>query len=221
MRNFWCFYNNGKYKVVCSGSAIYIYDENDNELARFKDLTCVYSGAFQPNKNKFVAKSSLGSFAVYDLDKLQLIKVVVLDGGEDGFAFTPNGKYFYNIEKSLNSLSSKLVVYDTVNYKVIDSYFNEDDSLKLDIIEFDTSNNCYILGYKMNLKGIFKHGFIGIFKDGKIINQKFMNSKRYKNILYFKKVNNNEPTKKYIERNYTEKYNKEKWTTLSEEYFKL
>lgn len=48
-----------------------------------------------------------------------------------------------------------------------------------------------------------------------------MNSKRYKNILYFKKVNNNEPTKKYIERNYTEKYNKEKWTTLSEEYLKL
>jgi len=221
MRNFWGFYNNGKYKVGCSGSAIYIYDENNNELARFQDLSCIYSGAFQPNKNIFLAKSSLGSFAVYDLDKLRLIKVVVLDGGEDGFAFTPNGKYFYNIEKYLNSSSSKLVVYDSVNYKVVDSYFNEDDSLKLDIIEFDTSNNCYILGYKMNSKGMFKHGFIGIFQDGKIINQKFMNGKRYKNILYFKKVNVNEPTKKYIEKNYSEKYNKEKWTTLSEEHLKL
>ena len=200
MRNFLGFYNNGKYKVGCSGTSIYIYDGNDNELARFKDLSCVYSGAFQPNKNIFLAKSSLGSFAVYDLDKLKLIKVVVLDGGEDGFAFTHNGKYFYNIEKSLNSTSSKLVVYDTVNYKIVDSYFNENNCLKLDIIEFDASDNCYILGYKMNSKGMFKHGFIGIFQAGKIINPKFMNYKRYKNILYFKKVNVNEPTKNILKK---------------------
>ena len=74
MRKFWGFYDNGSYRVGCNGGTIYIYDQANKELTKFKDIPYAYDGAFQPNTNLFAAKSTEGSLAVYDLDRLALVK---------------------------------------------------------------------------------------------------------------------------------------------------
>ena len=73
MRNFWGYYDNGKYRVGCNGGTVYIYDQNNKELAKFKDIRYAYKGKFLPNSNKIIIKSTEGLLAVYDLDKLDLI----------------------------------------------------------------------------------------------------------------------------------------------------
>lgn len=85
MRNFWGFYDNGTYHVGCSGATLYVYDQNNKELGRFKDIPYVYTGAFQAKSNIFVAKSAEGLLAVYDLDDLKLLKKIVINhcGGQD------------------------------------------------------------------------------------------------------------------------------------------
>lgn len=74
MRKFWGFYDNGRCRVGCNGGTVYIYDQANRELAKFQDIPYAYGGAFQPNTNLFVAKSIAGSLAVYDLDRLALVK---------------------------------------------------------------------------------------------------------------------------------------------------
>ena len=58
MPKFYAFFDNGTYKVGCTGGSIYVFDQNNTELARFKGLSCIYQGAFRPGTNVFVAKSN-------------------------------------------------------------------------------------------------------------------------------------------------------------------
>ena len=58
MRKFYGFFDNRKYKVGCNGGTIYVYDQNETELTRFKGLSCTYRGAFRPGTNRFIAKST-------------------------------------------------------------------------------------------------------------------------------------------------------------------
>ena len=43
MKKFGGFYENEKFKVGCNGASIYVYDTNDIELARFKDIQYAYT----------------------------------------------------------------------------------------------------------------------------------------------------------------------------------
>ena len=91
MPKFYAFFDNGTYKVGCTGGSIYVFDQNDQELARFKGLSCIYQGAFRPGTNVFVAKSNVGYLLVYDLDTLSLLRKVSITriGAQDsGFAFS-------------------------------------------------------------------------------------------------------------------------------------
>ena len=72
MRKFWTFLDNGTYRVGCNGGTLYVYDQNNRELAKFKDLTYAYTGAFHPGKNLFALKSTGGGLAFYDLDEMRL-----------------------------------------------------------------------------------------------------------------------------------------------------
>ena len=97
MRKFWGFYDNGTYRVGCSGATIYLYDQSDRELCKFRDIPYAYTGAFQPHTNRFAAKSTDGSLAFYDLDGRALLKKITIThiGAQDeGFAFSPDGRLF-------------------------------------------------------------------------------------------------------------------------------
>lgn len=137
MRKFWGFYDNGRCRVACNGGTVYIYDQANRELAKFQDIPYAYGGAFQPNTNLFVAKSTAGSLAVYDLDRLALVKKIVITriGAQDeGFAFTPDGTYFYNIEKPVQSTRTQLTVYRTSDFEVCGVYFADDRELVLEAL---------------------------------------------------------------------------------------
>ena len=99
MKKFYGFFDNGKYKVGCNGGTIYVYDQNENELAKFKGFSCTYKGAFRPGTNVFVAKSIVDHLLVFDLDKLSLVKKIKFSrvGGcqDEGFAFSSTGDLFY------------------------------------------------------------------------------------------------------------------------------
>ena len=120
LRNFWGLFDNGLYRVGCNGTTIYVFDQENRELAKFKDITYAYHGAFQPNTNIFVAKSIAGKLAVYDLDRLTLkkkISITRIGAQDEGFAFSPDGMYFYNIEKPVTSIRTQLAIYDTSDFQ--------------------------------------------------------------------------------------------------------
>ena len=45
MRRFWGFYKNESYCVGCNGATVYIYDKDENEIARFKNIPYAYTVA--------------------------------------------------------------------------------------------------------------------------------------------------------------------------------
>lgn len=116
MRRFWSFYQNESYQVGCSGRTVYIYDKAGNELAKFRDIPYAYTAAFMPGKNIIAVKSTEGRLGFYDLDSLCLLKRITITriGAQDeGFCFSPDGSFFYNIEKPITSLRTQLGVYET------------------------------------------------------------------------------------------------------------
>ena len=120
MRKFWGFYKNESYSVGCNGGTVYIYNSTGTELAKFRDFPYAYTAAFKPNSNVIAVKSTDGFLGFYDLDSLTLIKKITVTraGAQDeGFAFTPDGRYFYNIEKPVNSCQTQLSIYDAVSFE--------------------------------------------------------------------------------------------------------
>lgn len=101
IRKYWGVYNNGVYKVGCNGATIYVLDQNDSEICRFRDIPYAYDGEFQPGTNIFVAKSVYGYLAVYDLDQRALKHKITLThqtSHDQGFAFSLDGKLFYDLD---------------------------------------------------------------------------------------------------------------------------
>ena len=123
MKKFWGFYCNGTYQVGCQEHTMYLYDTQGHELAKFKNLRFAPRGAFRPGTNIFVLRSTEGRLAVYDCDQRKLLKKfnfsTVPYAQDDGFCFSPDGKLFYNIERSPNELTTRLTVYDTENYTLV------------------------------------------------------------------------------------------------------
>lgn len=129
MRKFWGFYKNESYSVGCNGSTVYIYDSTGTELAKFRDFPYAYTAVFKPNSNVIAVKSTEGFLGFYDLDSLALIKKITVTriGAQDeGFAFTPNGRYFYNIEKPVNSCQTQLSIYDAVSFEKMNTLFTNE-----------------------------------------------------------------------------------------------
>ena len=186
MRKFWGFYDNGKYRVGCSGQSIYVYNQEDVELARFQDMEYAYCGAFVPGTNVFVAKSTYPKMAVYDLDRLELVKKFRSGRAaaqDEGFAFTPDGAAFYNIE-SFRKLQTRLVIYDSMDFSVKEVLFSDRPKLFLQHIEFDAATgDCYLLGYTRADSMVYDYGFIARLIDGDISDPKRMDKWRYDYVM--------------------------------------
>lgn len=209
MRKFWGFYDNGTYRVGCNGGTVYIYDSQDKEIAKFRDFPYAYTAAFMPDKNIIAVKSTVGYIGFYNLDELKLIKkhVVTKIGAQDeGFSFSPDGGFFYNIEKPVSSCRTQLSIYETETFGKVKTLFSERTDLCLCQIEFDTnSDTCYILGFmRSKIDGAFDYGLIGLLnvEEADITDIKKLTEKQFNYADAYKSWEMNGFTEKSLQWNY-------------------
>lgn len=127
MRKFWSYIKNNEFLVGCSGQTVYVYDKNENELAKFKDIKYANDAAFSPTEKILAVKSTDVWLAFYSLDTMKIIKKVRLKKTNSqpqdmGFAFSPDGSLFYNIEYQ-DDLTTDIVVYETENFTEVNRFF--------------------------------------------------------------------------------------------------
>lgn len=183
-------YYNGKYYVGCNGATIYVYNNDEEELAKLRDINYVYTGAFKPDSNIFVAKSGTGRLAIYDLDELKLIKKFRYgeDGAQDGsFAFSPDGKYFYNIERKDREVYTRVTIYETEGFTVVDKLFDKYECMGIDYIDFtDKSNECYMIGrFYERGNNEYPRYYVWKLVDNIIQDKKKLNVDTYDNVCHY------------------------------------
>lgn len=154
---------------------MYLYDSEDHELARFKDIAYAYHGTFKPHSNIFLLKSTAGRIAVYDCDEQKLLhkfKYSDIDAAQDGgFCFSPDGKQFMNIEIAGPNVHSRLSIYDTQSFSPTTRLFETDESLALCDIEYDEAIKSYaLLFFRRDDQGTYQRGYVGKL-DGDQITQ--------------------------------------------------
>lgn len=224
MRKFWGFYDNGTYRVGCSGATIYLYDQSDRELCKFRDIPYAYTGAFQPHTNRFAAKSTDGSLAFYDLDGRALLKKIVITriGAQDeGFAFSPDGKVFYNIEKPSISTRSQLTLYDTASLTALRTLFAGEERVFLQYLEFGADGICYVLGFIRNESGVLDYGFIAQLADDALTGFKPLPDERYYYLWSYKTWQLSGFTEKKLEWSPIKLYAERPQISLEEAYRQL
>lgn len=174
MKKFIGFASNGKFSVGCTGQTVYLYDENGNEINKFKDIAYGYTPAISPNGKMFVVKSTDGRLAFYSLESFSLIKKFrfsKVDGAQDdGFCFSSDGHFFVNIERQKDDLHSAISIYNTSDFSSVNQ-INVDENMMINHIEFDeTSDTYYVLGFIRNSDLVIKHGFVAKSDNFKIQN---------------------------------------------------
>ena len=73
MKNFWGYTTNGEYSVGCTGQTVYLYDKENNEIKKFKDIIYACFSVISPNGKIFVVKSTDGRLAFYSLETFALL----------------------------------------------------------------------------------------------------------------------------------------------------
>lgn len=181
MKNFWSYITNGKYSVGTTGETVYLYDESGNKIKKFKDIKYGYTPMFSPDGKLFIVKSTEGKIAVYSLETFDLIKKFRFskcDGGQDeGFCFSPDGKYFVNLEGlGKDGLESAVTLYNTEDFTIV-SRLTLDSDMGVVHIEFDyITNEYYVLGL---IRGNRISGFIAKYKNNAIIDKIFISENEY------------------------------------------
>lgn len=167
MKKYQGYAQNEKFKVGLNGKTIYIFDNDENELARFQDAPYMYRGKFIPNTNTLVVKSTAGWLLFYDLDSLALIQKIRfsnIGSQTKNFAITQDGKYLYNIEAPNYSTRTQLTKYDLGTLKPVITSFHNSETIFLEYIEI-SNETIFLFGFMRNDKGIKDYGFIGQYKE--------------------------------------------------------
>lgn len=154
---FHSFIRKDRYAVGCTGQTVVIY-KDETEIARFKDLIYAYNAAFSPKGDMFAVKSTAGSLAFYGVEPPRLIgkfRFSKIDGAQDeGFCFSPDGEFFYNIECHKDSTVTALSVYRTGDLSLDRRLFDGDDRLCLCEIEYDAEKGDFVLlGFYRGVSG--------------------------------------------------------------------
>jgi len=212
MKKFWGFYKNESYSVGCNGGTVYIYDSTGKELAKFRNFPYAYKAAFKPDSNMIAVKSTEGCLGFYDLDSLSLLKKITvtrMGTQNEGFGFTPDGKYFYNIEKPISSCQTQLGIYDAESFEKVNTLFANERKMVLDNLEFDKETGvCYVLGFmRHDRSGVFDYGFVGKLdaESGSVTDLHALDTKQYNYLQWYKS---------WEEKGFTEKALK--WNPLNE-----
>ena len=167
MKKYQGYAQNEKFKVGLNGKTVYIFDNDENELARFQDAPYMYRGKFIPNTNTLVVKSTAGWLLFYDLDSLALIKKIKFSyiGSQDGnFAITQDGKYLYNIESPNYSFRTQLTKYDLGTLKPLITSLHNSETIFLKYVEI-SNETIFLFGFMRDDKGIKDYGFISQYKE--------------------------------------------------------
>lgn len=192
MRKFWSYISNEKYSVGCTGQTVYVYDHAGNELAKFKDIKYGYNSIFSPKQEIFVVKSTGAYFAVYSLESLNLIKKVRfsdVDGSQDdGYCFSMDGTYFYNIERQGRSTNHAISVYDTSTFERIKMFLKDEKQIEPSYIETDDNGQAFVLGFLRNEDGVMSDGFVSKFNDNGLEDMCVIPEKEYDYYRNFKRL---------------------------------
>lgn len=167
MKKYQGYAQNEKFKVGLNGKTVYIFDNDENELARFQDAPYMYRGKFIPNTNTLVVKSTVGWLLFYDLDNLVLIKKIRfsnIGSQTKNFAITQDGKYLYNIEAPNYSIRTQLTKYDLRTLKPVITSFHNSETIFLEYVEI-SNEAIFLFGFMRNDKGIKDYGFISQYKE--------------------------------------------------------
>ena len=198
--------SNGEYSVGTTGQTVYLYDKDGNELKRFKDIIYAYTPMFSPDGKIFVVKSTDGRLAVYSLESCSLIKKFrfsKFDAAQDGgFCFSPDGKYFINLENhGDDGLIWAVTVYDTKDFSVVSRTYLGD--LALSYIEYDHKTaEYYCIGCTPGVEG---SDFVAKYKNNEITDIRNYPKKDWDfNISYFDLKQHG-----FTEKNYEWSYMKE------------
>lgn len=186
---YWGYCADDTFHIGCNGASVYVYDQEYHLLAQFKDIPYAYRAKFVPHTNKLAVKSTAGYLAIYDLDSLSLlnkIKVSRIGSQDEGFAFTMDGKYIYNIEKPLYSTFTQITVYNTKDFQAVKTLFRN-KKISLKALEFDAENNCYVLGFVRNDEAVYDYGFVGELNEKGICNIRKLEKKEFDYIRDFKR----------------------------------
>ena len=91
-----------------------------------------------------------------------------VDGAQDeGFCFSPDGKYFINIESQGDGLHCAISVYNADDFSRVSQLILE-EKVMLNHIEFDDSTKeYYVLGI---IHGNVNHSLIAKYQDNSIVN---------------------------------------------------
>ena len=170
MKNFWGYVSNGEYSVGCTGQTVYLYDKDNNEIKKYKDIICAYTPMISPDGKIFVVKSADGRIAVYSLESFALIKKIRYTkfGDDGGFCFSPDGQFFINIGCGKDSLHSAIYVYNTSDFSLTNR-IDIDNKMMVRHIEFDeNTNSYYVLGFVRGDDGVLQNGFVAKFENQQI-----------------------------------------------------
>lgn len=174
MKKFWSHVTNGEYSVGCTGQTVYLYDSNGNEMGKFKDIIYAYDPLISPDGKIFIVKSAEGRLAVYSLESFSLVKKFRFSkvdcGQDDGFCFSPDGRYFINVERHGDCLHSAVSVYDTTDFSLVHR-LHGGDGMMFSEIEYDrATDSYYVLGAVRGEDMICTRGFVAKYEDGQLRN---------------------------------------------------
>lgn len=208
MRKFWGFYKNDAFSAGCNGGTVFVYDNNGRELYRFKDIPYAYKAAFMPGRNIIAVKSTMGYICFYDLENGSLIKkhtVTTMGAQDEGFTFSADGRFFYNIEKPRTSTATQLGVYDTSDFSKSAVLFDDDD-IVLSYLEVNKDSGvCYVSGFFRDAATrVFEKGFVAVFDEAeqKLADMRFPDRETYNYLTAYKAWELSGFTEKALEWNY-------------------
>lgn len=121
----------------------------DQLIGRFTETPYSYSGAFVTGTDIFVCHTNECHLVVYDIAGMRMVKKIKTSncGAAEswGMAFSNDGKRLYCIQAQWNDwLRSLLVVYDTQSVEMLEEYFDGQETLVPEEIEFAQDGTCYI-----------------------------------------------------------------------------
>jgi hypothetical protein len=190
---FWGYIKNLDYSIGCTGQTVYVYGKEGQELTKFKDIKYGYKPMFCTTKNIFIVKSTAGMLAVYSLDRLEVIKKYrfsKVDGAQDdGFCFSDDGKLFYNIERHIDSLHTRISIYETENFELCTQLFTEEEAPMISYIEYDKDRLTYfVIGTNRNYDRTTPNKFIAEFNGSQLINFRKLSDEKYDFITGYKSL---------------------------------
>lgn len=144
-----CISPDGQTMIAMSGQTTRVIRMSDGaELAAFKDLKYAYRAVFSPDGDTIAVKSNEPQIGFYSLKTLQPIGKIKIprnnEPQDEGFCFSYDGKYFYNIIYT-SDFRTHLAVYDVRTLQELKTCFTDNRSVLPESIQYIQSRELYLL----------------------------------------------------------------------------